>query len=53
MPQTIVSILTTFYNRKKYIVACIDSLLASVFQDGELIIVDNQFRDFYFINTIY
>jgi len=41
----IVSILTTVYNREKYIVACIESVLASTFQDWELIIVDDQSKD--------
>jgi len=35
-----VSILTTVYNREKYIAACIDSVLASSYKDWELIIVD-------------
>ena len=37
----IVSILTTVYNRDKYFAACIDSVLASTYQDWELIIVDD------------
>lgn len=41
----IVSILTTVYNREKYISACIDSVLASTFQDWEMIIVDDQSKD--------
>jgi len=40
-----VSILTTVYNREKYIAACIESVLASTFQDWELIIVDDQSKD--------
>ncbi|MCF1190803.1 glycosyltransferase [Mangrovimonas sp. AS39] len=40
-----VSILTTMYNREKYISACIQSVLASTFQDWELIIVDDQSKD--------
>ena len=40
-----VSILTTVYNREKYLVACIDSVLASSYQDWELIIVDDVSRD--------
>ena len=43
--KPIVSILTTVYNREKYIAACIDSVLASTFQDWELIIVDDQSKD--------
>ena len=41
----IVSILTTVYNREKYIAACIDSVLASSYQDWELIIVDDVSTD--------
>ena len=41
----IVSILTTVYNREKYLEACIDSILASSYQDWELIIVDDQSTD--------
>ena len=40
-----ISILTTVYNREKYIAACIDSVLASSFQDWELIIVDDMSTD--------
>lgn len=40
-----VSILTTVYNREKYLAACIESVLASTFQDWELIIVDDQSKD--------
>ena len=40
-----VSILTTVYNREKYIAACIDSVLASSYQDWELIIVDDVSTD--------
>ena len=36
-----VSILTTVYNREKYLAACIESVLASTYQDWELIIVDD------------
>jgi len=45
MTQPIVSILTTVYNREKYIAACIESVLASSFQDWEMIIVDDQSQD--------
>lgn len=41
----IVSILTTVYNREKYIAVCIESVLASSFQDWEMIIVDDQSKD--------
>lgn len=40
-----VSILTTVYNREKYLAACIDSVLASDYQNWELIIVDDQSKD--------
>jgi len=40
-----ISILTTVYNREKYLVACIDSVLASSYQDWELIIVDDVSTD--------
>jgi glycosyltransferase involved in cell wall biosynthesis len=40
-----VSILTTVYNREKYIAACIESVLASSYQNWELIIVDDQSKD--------
>jgi len=45
MTQPSVSILTTVYNRKKYIAACIESVLASTYQDWELIIVDDVSSD--------
>jgi glycosyltransferase involved in cell wall biosynthesis len=41
----IVSVLTTVYNREKYLAACIESVLASTFQNWELIIVDDQSKD--------
>jgi len=41
----IVSILTTVYNRDKYLAACIDSVLACSYQDWELIIVDDVSTD--------
>ena len=41
----IVSILTTVYNREKYIAACIESVLASTYGDWELIIVDDVSSD--------
>ena len=40
-----VSILTTVYNREKYLAACIESVLASSYQDWELIIVDDVSSD--------
>jgi len=40
-----ISILTTVYNREKYLVACIDSVLASSYHDWELIIVDDVSTD--------
>ncbi len=40
-----VSILTTIYNREKYISDCIESVLASSFQDWEMILVDDQSTD--------
>ena len=39
------SILTTVYNRDKYLAACIDSVLACSYQDWELIIVDDVSSD--------
>lgn len=45
MSNPIVSILITVYNREKYIAHCIESVLASTFQDWELIIVDDQSQD--------
>lgn len=41
----IVSVLTTVYNREKYLAACIESVLASTYKDWELIIVDDQSKD--------
>ena len=43
--QPTVSILTTVYNREKYLADCIESVLASSYQDWELIIVDDQSTD--------
>jgi glycosyltransferase involved in cell wall biosynthesis len=40
-----ISILTTVYNREKYLAACIDSVLASSYKDWELIIVDDVSSD--------
>ena len=36
-----ISILTTVYNREKYLAECIQSVLDGHFQDFELIIVDD------------
>lgn len=45
MSITKVSILTTVFNREQYLAACIESVLASTYQDWELIIVDDQSTD--------
>ena len=45
MTRCKVSILTTVYNREKYIAACIDSVMASTYQNWELIIVDDVSSD--------
>ena len=45
MTRCKVSILTTVYNRDKYLAACIDSVLASSYQNWELIIVDDVSTD--------
>ncbi len=45
MNLPIVSILTTIYNREKYLAYCIDSVIASSYQDWEMIIVDDQSTD--------
>lgn len=45
MKKAIVSILTTVYNREKYLADCIESVLMSTYQDWELIIVDDQSAD--------
>ena len=41
MQSTLVSILMTSYNREKFIAEAIESVLASVYKDWELIIVDD------------
>ena len=41
MKKPTVTVLTTVYNREKYLGDCINSVLASTFQDWELIIVDD------------
>jgi glycosyltransferase involved in cell wall biosynthesis len=43
--KPIVSILTTVYNREKYLADCIASVLVSTYQNWELIIVDDQSTD--------
>ncbi len=45
MNNPLISILTTLYNREKYIADCIESVLSSSFQDWEMIIVDDQSSD--------
>ena len=45
MTSSKVSILTTVYNREKYLAACIESVLSSSYQDWELIIVDDVSKD--------
>ena len=45
MPSHLVSVLTTAYNREKYIAEAIESVLASTFEDFELIIVDDCSQD--------
>jgi|GEM_PF-655629 len=46
--EPLVSVLMTAYNREKYIAQAIESVLASTFQDFELIVVDDASKD----NTI-
>ncbi|MBU2652040.1 MAG: glycosyltransferase family 2 protein [Bacteroidetes bacterium] len=41
----LVSVLTTVYNREKYIAAAIESILASTYENFELILVDDQSKD--------
>jgi glycosyltransferase involved in cell wall biosynthesis len=45
MPSLLVSVLMTAYNREKYIAEAIESVLASTFEDFELIIVDDCSQD--------
>ncbi|MDF1547656.1 MAG: glycosyltransferase family 2 protein [Bacteroidales bacterium] len=45
MEQPLVSILMTAYNREKYIAEAIESVLASTYQNWELIIVDDGSKD--------
>ena len=43
--QPLVSVLMTAYNREKYIAEAIESVLASTYQNFELIIVDDCSKD--------
>jgi glycosyltransferase involved in cell wall biosynthesis len=43
--KPLVSVLMTTYNREKYLVQAVESVLASTFRDFELIIVDDQSKD--------
>ena len=43
--QPQISVLTTCYNREKYLAECIQSVLNSHFEDFELIIVDDGSTD--------
>ena len=45
MPQPLVSILMTAYNREKYIAEAIESVLRSTYKNWELIIVDDHSTD--------
>ena len=45
MNRPLVSILTTVFNREKYIAACIESVLNSSYHNWEMIIVDDQSKD--------
>lgn len=40
-----VSVLVTVYNRKAYLAACLDSILASTWQDFEVVVVDDMSTD--------
>ena len=44
-PTPVVSVLMTTYNREKYLAQAVESVLASTFNDFELIIVDDQSKD--------
>lgn len=43
--QPLISVLMTVYNREKYITEAIESVIASTYQNWELIIVDDQSKD--------
>lgn len=45
MSSPVVSVLTTSYNREKYIAQTLDSVLASTFQDFEIIVCDDGSKD--------
>ncbi|MCP4171699.1 MAG: glycosyltransferase family 2 protein [Fuerstiella sp.] len=45
MGKPTVSVLTTTYNREKYVATAIESVLASTFNDFELIVVDDRSTD--------
>jgi glycosyltransferase involved in cell wall biosynthesis len=45
MNKPLVSVLMTVYNREKYIEEAIESVIASTYQNWELIIVDDQSKD--------
>lgn len=45
MIQPLVSVLMTVYNREKYIAQAIESVLASTYQNWELIVVDDRSKD--------
>ena len=43
--QPLVSVLMTTYNREKYLAAAIESVLASTYENWELLVVDDQSKD--------
>lgn len=43
--QPLVSVLMTTYNREKYLEAAIESVIASTYQNWELLVVDDQSKD--------
>lgn len=43
--QPLVSVLMTTYNREKYLAAAIESVLASTYENFELLVVDDQSKD--------
>lgn len=45
MNKPLVSVLMTVYNREKYIAQAVESVMASTYQNWELIIVDDQSKD--------